>query len=99
MKQHPNNALVCKTCVTQRTQSLAKLKPYVSQSKRICRCNTVRAPGFHVESCLTSDKERANRWPGSDKGVTLDDFRFLQRYTPDWWMKALGKVARRKRTA
>ena len=92
MKQHPNNALVCKTCETERTERLTKLKAYVSRSKRICHCKTVRAPGFHVDSCLTSDKERANRWPGSDKGITLDDFRFLERYKPNFWMKALGKL-------
>ena len=93
-KQKQFNALVCKTCVTERTKRLTKLKVCVSHSKRICRCNTVRAPGHHVESCLTSEQKRSHRWPGSDTGVTLRDFRFLQRYKPNWWMKALGKALR-----
>ena len=84
--------LICKTCAPLRPQRLAKLKRYVSRSRRICHCSKVCAPGLHVESCLTSDKESTGRWPGSDEGITLDDFRYLQRCRPGWWMKALGKA-------
>ena len=70
------NRLTCKTCVSQRPQRLTKLRPRVLRSKRRCHCNRHSAPGMHVESCLASDKESSGRWPGSDEGVTVHDFRF-----------------------
>jgi len=87
--------LTCKTCVSQRPQRLTKLRPRVLRSKRRCHCNRHSAPGMHLESSLASDKELSRRWPGSDEGVTVDDFRFLQRWQPAWWSKALGKATTR----
>ena len=39
---------------------------------------------------MASAKESSKRWPGSDEGVTVNDFRFLQKWQPEWWSKALG---------
>ena len=90
-----SDRLICKTCHKQRPQRLTQLKPLVVRSARRCHCSKHRAPGVHLESCLASDKESWKRWPGSDEGVTVDDFRFLQRWQPDWWRKALGKATKR----
>ena len=95
-KYLPNrDRLICTTCVSQRPQRLTKLRPRVSRSKRRCHCDRHSAPGIHLESCLASDKESSGRWPGSDEGVTVDDFKFLQRWQPVWWSKALGKATKR----
>ena len=87
--------LTCKTCESQRPQRLAKLKTRVVRSKRRCLCHRHKAPGIHLESCLVSDKESSRRWPGSDEGVTVNDFKLLQRLQPVWWNKALGKATKR----
>ena len=62
----------------------------MTRSGRICKCSNRLAPGHHLESCLTSARESKQRWPGSDQGVTQRDFRYLQKWQPDWWNKALG---------
>ena len=83
--------LFCKTCMKVRPRRFAKLRFLVTRSERICKCNKKLAPGLHLESCLTSATESKQRWPGSDQGVTRRDFKYLQRWQPDWWNKALGQ--------
>ena len=82
----------CKSCLRKMPGRFAALRALVKRSTRYCRCSGFCAPGVHLEKCLVSDKESAQRWPGSDTGLTLADFRFLQRQRPHWWRRALGQV-------
>ena len=94
------NQFNCKACATTISRRLKKLQRLVSSSARVCKCKRQPASGMHLESCLTSDAEQLGRWSGSDKGVTLDDFKFIgqQSGLPDWWRRALGFPTRKRRT-
>ena len=89
IKKHQRD-FVCDTCPSR----LAKLKELVRKSKIKCICQKTHAPGKVRDECLVNLDYRHVKWPGSDEGLILKDFRFLQSISkekvPRWWAQARG---------
>ena len=73
---------------------MAKLKELVRKSEIKCICQKTHAPGKVRDECLVNLDYRHVKWPGSDEGLILKDFRFLQSIpkekVPSWWAQACG---------